>query len=624
MVLQQEQAYSGRFRHVQVYLPEYGDILLGTATVPPVLVDIRNGHITGVDFLTDLKPGNVEGIRQVANDWLEGRLGKVRVLGKTNVSLKSGIFPLGSQSISESMVFEGNNLPAIPQYNITRLNFREVPVSTSGRRGMAAEVSLTLANNYPVKLTIPPLGFNILVQSCNVDDDYISLADATTSTIDALPYSYVTVNVGGIIRDLPKTLVQTCPDSHDSPLDLLLGKYVHGNDTTIFVRGSNAPDPDTPEWITKIISSVTIPIPFPGHSLDKVIKEFSLTDTKFFLPHSSAKPGSDDSNPQISGTIVVTAGLPKEMNFGINVTRVRANADVFYKEKKLGILNLHKWQKAQSERTEPKDGGIADLRIKSRIEKAPLTVTDDDILTEILMELLLGSRIELKVKAVVDVEMSTVLGDFVVKKLPAEGVVPVKPISKGGDFKKFKPQIGDLKILSTSKTSLNLQALINFTNPTEYSAQIPYLNIHILNNASIIGDATVQNTMVKPGINKNVLVLATWDPTRFGGEMAGNIGRELISQYISGFNTTLTFQTHQNSIPHQPELGVALRRFPIQIPTPRLATSDPHDKKPHFIDDATFHLFTSTATFTLISPLKHSPMYIENINATAFYNHTEP
>jgi len=411
---------------VEVYLPEYGNILVGTAAVPPVVVDIRNGHITAIDFLTDLEPGNIEGIRQVANDWLEGRLGQIRLLGKANVGLKSGIFPLGTQSITESLVFEGNDLPAIPQYNITRLNFRDVPISTGGRRGMAADVSLALTNSYPVKLTIPPLGFDILVENCNSNDNYIKLADATTGTIDVEPYSDVKVDVGGIVREIPKTLVQACPHSRDSPLDLLLGKYIHGNNTTIFVRGSSSPDTDTPEWITKIISSVTVPVPFPGHSFDKVIKEFSLTDTEFFLPDSSAKPGSDEENPQISGTIVVTAGLPKEMNFGINVTRVRANADVFYKGKKLGVLNLHKWQKAQSERIEPKDGEDAALRIKSRIEHAPLNVTDDDVLTDILMSLFIGNRITLKVVALVDVEVSTVLGEFVVKKLPAEGVVPVK------------------------------------------------------------------------------------------------------------------------------------------------------------------------------------------------------
>ena len=36
------------------------------------------------------------------------------------------------------------------------------------------------------------------------------------------------------------------------------------------------------------------------------------------------------------------------------------------------------------------------------------------------------------------------------------------------------------------------------------------------------------------------------------------------------------------------------------------------------------HLFTSTATFTLLSPLPHATIYITHINATALYNHTDP
>ena len=95
---------------VEVYLPEYGNILIGTADVPRIVVDIRNGHTTAIDFLTALEPGNLDGIRRVANDWLEGQLDQVRVMGKANVGLKSGLFPLGSQTITESLVFEGQSL----------------------------------------------------------------------------------------------------------------------------------------------------------------------------------------------------------------------------------------------------------------------------------------------------------------------------------------------------------------------------------------------------------------------------------------------------------------------------------------------------------------------------------
>jgi len=194
------------------------------------------------------------------------------------------------------------------------------------------------------------------------------------------------------------------------------------------------------------------------------------------------------------------------------------------------------------------------------------------------------------------------------------------------------PKVGSLKILSTTKSSLNLQARVNFTNPTEYAANIGYFNIHILNNGSIIGDATARNIHVIPGNNTNLLVEATWDPIGFGGTKGAEIGTELLSQYISGYNTTLTFQAHKKSVPNEPNIGKALGKFTIEIPTPRLSTprigtgegDDADEDKPHFIDDATFHLLSSTAQFTLLSPLQYSTLYIEDINATAFYNHTEP
>lgn len=151
-----------------------------------------------------------------------------------------------------------------------------------------------------------------------------------------------------------------------------------------------------------------------------------------------------------------------------------------------------------------------------------------------------------------------------------------------------------------------------------------------MNNGSVIGDATLRHTNVSKGNNTNILVEATWDPARFGGEKGHKIGRELISQYVSGFNTTLTFETHEGSIPYQPKLGRALSKFAVTMPTPRLSTpgtgndKDSDNGKPHFIDDATFHLFSSTAQFTLLSPLQHSTIYIESIDAQAIYNHTEP
>lgn len=92
---------------VRVYMPEYGNVLLGVAAVPSIDVDVRNGRITSIDFLSDLIAGDIDGIRQIANDWLEGRLGQVRLQGVVEVVLTSGIFSLGKTTLLESMVFQG-------------------------------------------------------------------------------------------------------------------------------------------------------------------------------------------------------------------------------------------------------------------------------------------------------------------------------------------------------------------------------------------------------------------------------------------------------------------------------------------------------------------------------------
>ena len=292
---------------------------------------------------------------------------------------------------------------------------------------IAVDVSLALFNDYPVKFTIPSLGFDILVPDCAPNEPYILVAKATTEEIDVQPKRKISVNVDGLVRQLPDTLTTTCPNSDSSPLDLLLGNYIHGMETTIYVRGSDAPSSDTPSWIADLIKTVVVPLPFPGHSFDNLIKEFSLADVRFGLPDPLAQPDTPNAQPRLSATVKALVGLPKEMNFPIDVARVRANADVFYRGKQLGQLDLHRWQKANSTRSDALDDGAAALAVESHVMDAPLQITDDDVFTDVIQALVFGGKgVVLGIKADVDVETETALGKFVVREIPAEGKVFVK------------------------------------------------------------------------------------------------------------------------------------------------------------------------------------------------------
>lgn len=292
---------------------------------------------------------------------------------------------------------------------------------------MAADVSLTVTNDFPVTFTVPPLNFNILTRDCSPEQPYILLADATTAEIEVKSKQDVHVDVGGVIRELPNTLITACPDTKKSPLDLLLGGYINGDETILYVQGSDSSSFDTPEWITKLLSSIIVPLPFPGHTFDGLIRDFSLADVHFGLPDPFAAPDSPKSQPRLSATVKALINLPKEMNFPINVGRVCADADVYYHKEKLGTLNLRKWQKANSTRIEPDGETSAGLAIASIVRNAPLNVTDDGVFADLVQALIFGGKaVVLDVQAQVDVETETALGKFIVRDLPAQGKVFVK------------------------------------------------------------------------------------------------------------------------------------------------------------------------------------------------------
>ena len=323
----------------------------------------------------------------------------------------------------------GQKLPSIPKFDITKLVFHEVKLPQGGT-GMAADASISLFNEYPVKFTVPPLGFDILVPNCTPEQPFLLLADATTGEIHVAPNQNVQADVGGIIRQLPADLTTACPNSDSSPLDLLLSRYVHGDDTTVYVRGSNAPSSDTPDWISDLISGVIVPVPFPGHTFDNLIKNFSLADVHFSLPDPFADPGTPGAQPKVSAIVKALVGLPKEMNFPLDVDRVRANADVYYHNKKLGELDLRKWQNANTTRIEGEDGELPGLLVQSAVDNAPLEITDEDVFTEVVQALIWGSTgVILGIKADMDVETVTALGELVVRKIPAEGKIFVKRMS---------------------------------------------------------------------------------------------------------------------------------------------------------------------------------------------------
>ena len=292
---------------------------------------------------------------------------------------------------------------------------------------MAADVSAIITNDYPIQFDVPPLGFNILVPACEPDQPRISLADAVTKDIHIRAKEDVRVEVVGFLRDLPDSLTSACPEIQKSPLDILVGGYVSGAATTVYVRGSDSPSKDTPQWVAEFMRSIVLPVDFQGKSFDNLIRNFSLADVNFALPNPFSGPDSPDSKPRVSAVVKALVALPEEMNFDIDIPHVRASSEIYYKGKKLGNLDLSKWQKANTQRVEAHDGEDPSLAVSSVVKEAPIDITDEEVFAEVVQAMLFGGKdLQLDVQAAVDVETKTVLGEFVVRDIPAKGKVFVK------------------------------------------------------------------------------------------------------------------------------------------------------------------------------------------------------
>jgi len=177
-----------------------------------------------------------------------------------------------------------------------------------------------------------------------------------------------------------------------------------------------------------------------------------------------------------------------------------------------------------------------------------------------------------------------------------------------------------------------VEAVVDIENPTDYSANVPFADVNIIANGSFLGHATIRDLELRHGMNRNLTMVAVWAPKSAKDK---KVGSELLSQWLSGWNTTLTIQAHEGTIPSRPELGRALSKVNITLPIPHVNfpkdpndpdggdDDDDDDKGPKFIKSATMHLFSSTAEFDLHSPLSNTIIYITSINATAFYKEDE-
>lgn len=519
---------------VKVYLPGYDDAYLGSAMMPSTKINIRNGHYNWIDKIVSLEPGSPDGIRRVAQDFMDHKLKELRVKAVVDVPVKSGLVSLRQQA-TQFVTVSMANAPKTPDPEIKSLKVSEFNGPNGRPAGVRALVKATVKNDYPVRLTVPPMSFEVLLPDC--EDDYLLFATTNAGKIEIRPKKNITVDAEMIMTKLPDSLTSACPGKGKSPLDTFITSYLKGDEATVYIRGGQQPR-GTPAWIGKFLRDTIIPVPLPAHQFDngKMIKNFSLSHVHFSLP---AEP---TGRPVISATVGVLVGLPPDMNLDVDVNRIRADGAVYYHGKEMGKLDLSQWQEARSK----KQNG--DLLVESEVIDAPLEITDEDVFAQVVQRMVFKHEgVALEVKSTVDVDAKTALGSFVISGIPSKAEIFVDPPKTGG----FEHKVGEISVVDTTPDRLTMKAEVTITNPTDYYANMPRVDAEIYVNGTKMGDAWGGGN-IKPGDNEIVSYIG-WDRTP--------VGAEFLSQFISGYNVSMTIKPKK--LPGMPEIPMNIT---VEVP----------------------------------------------------------
>lgn len=99
---------------IELFLPGYGEAVVGRVSIPPMAVDIRNGHTTALNFTALVQPVSTKIVSMVLSDALMNRLKVIKATAISKVHVKAGWLPLGNQKIVKMVILDGPKGGLIP------------------------------------------------------------------------------------------------------------------------------------------------------------------------------------------------------------------------------------------------------------------------------------------------------------------------------------------------------------------------------------------------------------------------------------------------------------------------------------------------------------------------------
>jgi hypothetical protein len=95
------------------------------------------------------------------------------------------------------------------------------------------------------------------------------------------------------------------------------------------------------------------------------------------------------------------------------------------------------------------------------------------------------------------------------------------------------PRLESVEVGSTTYSTMLVKTRVNVTNPTPYSASVPYADFMMLYNGTKVAHITALDIALASKADATVHVDIMWEPSE-GGEDGVEAGREFLSKCVSG------------------------------------------------------------------------------------------
>ncbi|KAG0172871.1 hypothetical protein DFQ30_009435 [Apophysomyces sp. BC1015] len=397
-------------------------------------------------------------------------------------------------------------------------------------------------------------------------------------------------------------------------MERFLSSYLHGNVTTVLVRGSAfGPDDSstvsstTPVWLRKALESITLNVPFPGTKQTDLIRSLELTNIKIDFGQSG--------DPLISGDIDAWLKKPDEMQFSMNVTEISPTVFLYLEANSTKPFGRVSPETPCAANTIENDDTLpkGTVKVKSRLDKAPFSVIEDDDFQKFLAKIFNGEHSKVFIQGSADAKVDSAFGHLMVRGLKFKGEIETQGM-KG--MKDPPPKVTSMSIVQGYPRAIQAMTTLVIENPSDIHVNLGEVNLLLLYENQSIGNTTIQEMLLAPH-TANEITASVWLYFFSSAKADQQKMIDFVGKYISGEdNVNLTISGKHPNATRSKLLQPLVSNFHFVVSPP------PFDAEP-LLADMQINILSSTAVLWLRNPFPDVLMQIMQINATASYEHQE-